>query len=72
MQWPEPPYPPAFQPPGTVFLIAFGLLALCYVEIILYLVFTGRSQVEAERDPNSSPEELESLGAAEENESLKI
>jgi len=57
MQWPEPPYPPGYQP-GIGFFLLTGLLTLCFVGIVLYLVLTGRIKIEAKRDQNASPEGL--------------
>jgi len=72
MQCPEPPYPPGYQLPGIGFFLLIGVLTLCFVGIVLYLVFTGRIQVEAEKYPHSSLEAIESGGAAKESESQEI
>ena len=58
MQWPHTPYPPGYEPPELGFILLACILTLCFVGIVLYLVFTGRIKIEVKRDQNASPEDL--------------
>ena len=55
MPWPDPPYPPGFQPPGIGFILLMGGIVFCFIVLSLYLTVRAALAL-APSPPPSEPD----------------
>ena len=56
MQWPEPPYPPGFEPLGTGDILLIGGIIFCLLGVAIYLtVKEAMAQCRSQQSPDQPP-----------------
>ena len=60
MPWPEPPYPPGFQPPGIGYFLLVGAITLCFIGLVLYLALTAPAAIQTADEAGSPKDENKS------------
>jgi hypothetical protein len=56
MHWPEPPYPPGFQPPGIGFFLLIGGVVFCFLGIVICMTIKcALAQCGSQQSPDQPP-----------------
>lgn len=56
MSWPDPPYPPGFQPPGIGFILLMGGIVFCFIVLFIYLAVRAALALASPPLPQSEPD----------------